>query len=134
MKTLQKITSVFLAVIFLASSLGFTVNKMVCLKSGKTKLSLLHVKDCCPEKKYAAPVIKSDCCDITNTFFNLGDLRVSQKIQIVQPFSIQCLFISQGFASDNTHLDVRPLSFSFADLPPPRSGRTLLSFISILII
>jgi hypothetical protein len=133
MKALQKITSVFLAVTFLVSSLGFTANKMVCLKSGKTRLSLLHVKDCCPEKKSSVPVIKSDCCDITNTFFDLGDLRVSQKIQVVQPFAVQYLFASRIFALD-AHSFSKPLAASFADLPPPVYGRTLLSLISTFLI
>jgi hypothetical protein len=133
MKTLQKITSVFLAVTFLVSSLGFTVNKMVCLKSGYTKLSLLHVKDCCPEKKSSIPVIKSDCCDITNTFFDLGDLRLSQKTEIVQPFAVQYLFTSRIFVPA-AHSFSKAAALSFTDLPPPRHGRTLLSFISSLII
>ncbi|MCW3103258.1 MAG: hypothetical protein JWO09_1698 [Bacteroidetes bacterium] len=133
MKALQKITSVFLAVTFLVSSLGFTVNKIVCLKSCKTKLSLLHVKDCCPDETSSIPVVKSDCCDITNTYFDLGDLRMSQKTEIVQPFVVQYLFTSRIFIPA-AHSFSKTATLSFAGLPPPRHGRALLSFISTLII
>jgi len=133
MKTLQKITSVFLAVAFLVSSLGFTVNKIVCLKSCKTKLSLLHVKDCCPGETSSIPVVKSDCCDITNMYFDLGDLRISPKTEIVQPFAVQYFFTSRIFVPAG-HSFSKADALSFADLPPPRHGRALLSFISVLII
>jgi hypothetical protein len=133
MKTAQKITSIFLALTFLVSSLGLTANKMVCLKSGKTKLSAFSIKDCCPEKESSLPVIKSHCCDITNTFFDLGDIQKTQKVEIGQSFTVQSLFNNPLFVY-NTSLASDKLTTSFADLPPPRSGRTLLSFISILII
>jgi hypothetical protein len=133
MKTLQKVTSVFLAVIFLVSSLGFTANKMVCLKSGKTKLSLVHVKDCCPEKKSSLPVVKADCCDITNTFFNLCDFQNGHKLQVNKPSVIQSFCLIPDFFANKQGI-LNQSVFSLADLPPPFSGRKILSFISILII
>lgn len=133
MKTLQKITSVFLAVIFLVSSLGFTANKMVCLKSGKTKLSLVNVKDCCPEKETADPTVQSHCCEITNTFFNIGDIQNVQKFQINKNWDIQSFCMIPDHPFNNLCITNQP-RFSSADLPPPFYGRKLLSFISILII
>jgi hypothetical protein len=133
MKTAQKIFSVFLAIIFLISSLGFTANKMVCVKSGKTKLSLVNLKDCCPQKKSSPSTIKSHCCDITNTFFNLGDLNNSHNFQSNKNFNSQLIHAIPGYFVSNDHIADQPL-FIFADLPPPLSGRQLLSLISILII
>jgi hypothetical protein len=133
MKALQKITSVFLAAIFLVSGLGFTANKMVCLKSGKTKLSFVNFKDCCPKKKSSTPVIKSDCCDITNTFFHLGDFQSVHKHQFSDNRGFQYFAVipNPGF---NNNFVCHQNPYFFADLPPPLSGRKLLSFISILII
>ena len=88
MKLVQKITSLFLAVVFVLSSLGFTINKMVCLKSGKTKVSLTHVKDCCPEKKSTVPVVKAQCCDIQNSSFKLTDFNPSQKQNVPASFEL----------------------------------------------
>ena len=133
MNILKKITSVLLAVIFLVSSMGFTVNKMVCIKSGKTKISFTPLKDCCKEKKSGTPVLKNKCCDITNSSFNLGNFQSSQKIRIANVFVLQSDFIK------NTTIDYPNSACAaeiicFADIPPPLHGRKLLSFISILII
>jgi hypothetical protein len=131
MKLLQKIISFFLAITFLVSSLGFTANKMICLKTGKVKISLVHVKNCCPEKKSSVPVLKAQCCDLVNTSFYLGNFQNSQKLSIGHSF-ISAVYNS--FFSRKLFLTVQPTTFFSADLPPPHSGRTILSFNSILII
>jgi hypothetical protein len=132
MKAIYKITSVFLVIAFLLSSLGFTVNKMICLKSGKTKISFTPVKNCCPAKKSTIPVVKANCCDLHNTAFNLDDFSASQKVNT--PFAITAVlpvcqdnFSAIKFSNNNSQL-------FFSDLPPPASlhGRQLLSFISTL--
>lgn len=130
MKLFQKITSLFLAVVFVLSSLGFTINKMVCLKSGKTKVSLTHVKDCCPEKKSTIPVVKSLCCDIQNSSFQLTDFNTSQKHGIPSLFELAS-FVT-NFSTTSNLVDSKSTAFLFADLPPPIYGRTLLNFISTL--
>ena len=133
MNILKKITSVLLAMIFLVSSMGFTVNKMVCIKSGKTKISFSALKDCCREKKSGTPVLKNKCCDITNSSFNLESFERPEKIKVANTFVLQPAFIN------NTTIDYSNSAcaaeiISFADIPPPLYGRKLLSFISILII
>jgi hypothetical protein len=130
MKLFQKITSLFLAVVFVLSSLGFTINKMVCLKSGKTKVSLTHVKDCCPEKKSTIPVVKAQCCDIQNSSFKLTDFNPSQKHNVPVSFELVS-FITSSISVPN-HVDSKLFVLHFADLPPPIHGRTLLNFISTL--
>lgn len=132
MKAIKKITSVFLLVAFLLSSLGFTINKMVCLKSGKTKISLTHVKNCCPEKRSSVPTIKSNCCDLTNSSFSLDDFNSVQKNNVSAAVSGALPIWQNRFISD-LHLD-NTSSIAAIDLPPPLHGRKLLSFISILII
>lgn len=133
MKTVQKITSLFLVVILLVSSLGFTANKMICLKSGKTKLSVVNMKDCCPENKSSFPVIKSQCCNITNTFFDLNDFRSVQKSEMSQSAAVQIFYTD--FSTDlRFHSITADRIFSCSDLPPPRSGKLFLSFISSYVI
>src|SRR6476646_2041455 len=131
MKTVQKLTSVFLAAIFLVSSLGFTANKMVCLKSGKVKHSLVQMKSCCPERNSLRPVIKSDCCDIVNTYFNIGDLHHSHR-QFIVPSASLLFYSSDPYLSRNlNNFQQERLFYSYADLPPPECGRSVLSLISI---
>ncbi|MBN8696202.1 MAG: hypothetical protein J0L87_06705 [Bacteroidetes bacterium] len=132
MKIFRKITALFLATVFVLSSLGFTINKMVCLKSGKTKISLTHVKDCCPEKKSSIPVVKAQCCDIQNSSFKLTDFSVAQKHEL--PCSQELISFSEySFAAVPSAVQTVSV-LSFADLPPPLSGKSLLHFISILLI
>lgn len=133
MKTIQKITSIFLAALFLVSSLGFTANRMMCMKSGRIKFSLVHEKECCPETKSGIPVVKEKCCEVLNSDFHLPDFQNTQKSTIGQPLDFVFLFIHSGF-SYRAVASSQPLAISFADLPPPVSGRTLLTFISTFLI
>ena len=152
MKAIQKITSVFLAAAFLFSSLGFTISSMVCLKNGKEKISLSKMEDCCSKK--AEPVViendacceeevlslpedimsfeKGDCCDINSYTFNLTDFQNSQKLSLEKGTVLQSFFISSKIATINQVEN--KLAFQYSDLPPPLYGRTLLTFISTLII
>jgi hypothetical protein len=132
MKSVQKFTSLFLVAAILVSSLGFTANKMVCLKSGKTKLSLVNIKDCCPDEE-ARTEVKADCCDITNTFFDLNDFLQSEKSELVQPLAIQSFYVDQ-ILSFRSLSQEQKLIISFTDLPPPLFGRALLNYISVLTI
>jgi hypothetical protein len=132
MKLFQKITSLFLAVVFVLSSLGFTINKMVCLKTGKAKVALTHVKDCCPDKKSTIPVVKAQCCDIQNSSFKLTDFNPSQKHELPVSFELVSFLTNSITVADYTNNKLAV--FLYADLPPPIHGRTLLNFISTLII
>lgn len=148
MKTFKKITAVFLATVFLFSSLGFTISSMVCLKSGKGKVSLFVIEDCCAKKKTVAVdeccddeeqpspnrtfLKKGDCCDINNYPITLKDYHVSQELLIEQPAAIHSLFTSSSII--NVSASEHMIAFHAADLPPPLHGRTLLNFISILTI
>jgi len=154
LKTIQKITAVFLAVIFLFSSFGFTISSMVCIKSGKGKVSFAMIEDCCSKNTERAAVItkpvccddekelqlsdrsatinKGECCDITNFTYKLNDFQNSQQLFIGLPTVLNSIFLSSDlspvFSSENK------LTFHASDLPPPPFGRNLLSIISILII
>ncbi len=121
-----------MVVVLLLSGLGFTINKMVCLKSGKTKISLTHVKSCCGKKGSEQSTIKSNCCDLTNTSFDLRDFNSSQKVNV--PFADNFVFTTwQNDLVPKTNI-YKTSNLIAADLPPPLHGRQLLCFISTLII
>jgi len=151
MKIFQKITAVFLAGVFLLSSLGFTINKMICVKSGKEKLSLVNIEDCCKSKQLVEKddccdeetenhdlsyqnvfFTKSDCCNILNTYFDLSDFHTAKNSFVPQVISYDLFFTSdvqnvlpcQSIASTTYHFSPPPISY----------GRGLLSQISVLII
>lgn len=132
MKPLQKITSVFLIAAVLLFSIGLSTNKMVCLKSGKTKVSINHVEDCCKENKSATTTIKSNCCDITNAFLGLDDFSVTEINTIQSPDVSNALVVQNYFDVTDYKNTISPL-FSGGS-SPPLYGRTLLTFISTFII
>lgn len=149
MKLVNKITASFLAIVFLLSSLGFTINKMSCLKTGTSKLSLIALEDCCIKKQKKSEVSccadetpeptidlttisKADCCDIVNTSFDLSDfqpsknntLPIAQALEmVVVPAHLNLVYAAQSFQT-----------FSNNNPPPHLYGRALLSHISILTI
>ena len=147
MKTLQKTTSIFLAIIFLLSSLGFTINKMACLKSGKIELSLVAIEDCCAKEEIkdacceeenfqsdeqGTSITRSDCCEITNTSFDLSEFQKTEKNNI-PPVSSNELILLPNTLTNPFYIHTSEKNI-FADLSVPLHGRQLLSFISILII
>lgn len=147
MNITKKIIAVFLSITFLFSSLGITISSMVCLKSGKGKISLALIEDCCTKKKTdtvandccddeeqslpiaASSIKKADCCDISNITVRLNDFQNTQKIAFEQIAVVQSLFYN--YPAIKTENQVVNTS---SDLSPPLSGRELLSHISILII
>jgi hypothetical protein len=132
MKLFRKITSVLLAVVFLLSSMSFTISSMVCLKSGKGKVSLSVLKDCCGKKELPSTgtyFTKGSCCKISNLFIKLHDFNPSVKISVGQPL-VAHDFLNL-FSLTPCILASSEATFHCADLPPPCHGRTLLSFISI---
>ncbi len=147
MNLFKKITSLFLAVVFLLSGFGFTIGKMVCLKSGKTKVSLSIAEDCCKKIKKQnvaccddeaqiqeeiTIIKKGECCDISNTHLQLKDFNPSQKNGVPEANCFSLPFSEITLV--NTSLNSTHSKLFFADLPPHLHGRSLLNFISILTI
>ncbi|MFL5764531.1 MAG: HYC_CC_PP family protein [Bacteroidia bacterium] len=130
MKILQKITAVFLALVFLLSSMSFTVSSMVCLKSGKGKVSFSIQKNCCKKKEIPSKgtyFTKGDCCDINNVFIRLHDFNPSKKLHIEQPIAVSSTHL---YVADKIFSCGDDSSLHYTDLPPPYHGRMLLNLIS----
>lgn len=132
MKSLQKTAALSLLILFLVSSLGVTINKMVCLKSGNVKVSLTQVNDCCSEKNTSAYTIEAQCCVVHNTSFHLNDFNPSQYNKI--PVISDCVLHYYHRKSEAVVCTKETTKLFFVDLPPPPHGKQLLALISTLII
>jgi len=147
MKAFHKITAVSLAIVFLLSSLGFTVSKIDCLQSCEEKASLYTLDDCCAEEEssqkcheetkdltdtYFSYITNADCCDIQTTSFDVNDFQSAPKNNIPAASYI-ILPVAQNYLANS--ITTHSFKKNNLDYPPilPH-GRTLLSFISILII
>ncbi len=130
MKNFFKDTAVLLlAVAVMVSSAGVTVFKMVCCKKNKTEISLEEFK-CCKHKEKQGTNFSKKCCDYSTLTFKIEQLFKSDEnhhellpLQL-STFNIQSSIFNSFFE----------LNFSFTNSSPPISGRTLLNFISTLLI
>lgn len=133
MNIIKTISAFLLATLVLLYSTGFTLNKMLCLKSGKSKTSFTWVDDCCSKEGAAdeVPVLKTMCCDNTSAFFHLNEYNPSQQNEIpavancLLPYSYDLISVV-AINSHTPHI--------FPDAPSPYQGKQLLSFISVLLI
>lgn len=132
MKLFQKITALFLCLFILAFSLGFTINKMVCLKSGKVKIALTPIKQCCSKKSSSKTTLKTHCCDLSSLSFQLNEYNPTQQqsialaIDLLLPFNINTYSYS--------YLIVKKQPLLYSDLPPPIIGKKRLALLSTFII
>jgi hypothetical protein len=131
MKFISKHISVFLAVVFLLSSLGFTANRMICLKSGKQKISLIPINDCCKKTTLGKHSVKSKCCDINNNEFQLSDFRSVEKTETI-PIKLH-LFELPFFLVQHSNVSTEYV-YIFFPPPPLLFGKIYIHFISTLLI
>lgn len=132
MKYLKKITAFTLVTSILLFGLGFSTCKMVCLKSGKTKISFNHLANCCNKKSPDNTTVKSNCCDISNFIWGLDNYSASEKVNIPNTVfgtfhEVLRLIYSNNSVNENS-------AFHAETSPPNLYGRSLLTFISTLII
>ncbi len=150
MKIAQQISASFLSALILLFSFGFTINKVVCLKSGIAEVSFGNIKDCCEAENNALPAENNDqccnttsngfhlneihCCNLSSTFFHLNDYSPSEKHTLPGAIDFTLPVCSSTNTSVIEHTEKGKLIFCSADLPPPLHGKQLLSFISVFII
>lgn len=145
MQSIKKIFSIFWAVIFLLSGFGFTISKMICMKSGKTLISLSAIEDCCTKSKKKGysdeeqnkneldfKFEKSGCCDISNTVLQLQKFQTSKNNK-TEATVLSLLPCKYSFSSNNTII-AKTNNLFFAPPPPRLHGKTLLNLISVLTI
>lgn len=132
MKFFQKITALFLCLFMLAFSLGFTINKMVCLKSGKVKIALTPIKECCSKKSSSKTILKTHCCDLSSLSFQLNEYNPTQQQSIA--LAIDCVLPFNINTYSYSYLIVNKQPLLYSDLPPPIVGKKRLAFLSTFII
>ena len=125
--------SLLLGLFLLMFSMGLTLNKMVCLSSGKVKVSLLDIKHCGPEesKSPCHSALKNKCCDITSSFLHIAIPSVV-FYSFVKITDIDVLFTGYILNIFKISTSLSLTSFIFSDLPPPLIGKDFLNFIQIL--
>jgi hypothetical protein len=133
MKNIAKISSILLlSLLMLTSSMGISINKMICLSSGKVKVALWELKDCCPEEEEEnsnLPGFQARCCDFFSEYVQVDFLSMENNFQLklIKSFftpilSLFCQYFSLFTANSSEF---------YGDIPPPVHGISLLKLISV---
>lgn len=123
---------ILLAVFLLLSSIGISVNKMICLSGGKTTFSFLEKKSCYPldedNKSTGSDAIDVHCCDFVSNYVQVDLLSVGTPIKL----NVSHVLVISGFLDQ---LKVALTNFStplqINETPPLLHGVSLLKFINI---
>lgn len=104
-----------LSTLILLSTGGFSLAKMICLKSGYTSISLNTPEDCCKDKEQHTPFsIKAKCCDISTMNIDALHYLASTQQKAVCHSTIAVLQTPIAFTQLNTQ-------FVFSSSNPVRS-------------
>lgn len=134
-KAYASIFHTLLAVTVLISGMSFTVKKMVCLSSGDVQVGLYSLDGCCGEEEDFCEdsQVEEKCCEYSTQVLDL-DKDITIKESSLKQLDLSLLQFSPIYIFSLQVRSQKTPRFSFADLPPPLSGRQLLSFISALVI
>lgn len=126
----KSIFHVFLAVFLLLSSVGISVNKMVCLSKGKATFSILEKKSCCPadENKSSSSALNARCCDFVSEYVQIDLLSITKPLKI-KAAQLELLTIPLNqLVYFFYNFSVNPVSIG---LPPLLHGISLLKVIHV---
>jgi hypothetical protein len=121
-------TYLMLAILFVSSS-GFTLFSHFCFMEGDRSVSTSKIESCCDlEEEQTGAELKSNCCQEQTNLIKLGYFTSGQRVvnddQAMVYFEPLMLFEANNTKPQTTEV-VRAL-------PPPKSGRTILTDIHIL--
>jgi hypothetical protein len=112
----------------LISTVGFSINKMICLSSGKVKVAVLKDVKCGGEDEGHTEGIDERCCDFHSEYVQVDFLSAEKPLKLA-PMQAAILTCAFGFACKN--LPTEALGYNYSNAPPPFSGTSLLKLISV---
>lgn len=116
-----------LAIVF-ATSTGFTMFSHMCFMDGKQEVSTQKIESCCThDEQSTGATFKGSCCEDETNFYKLDYTASVQRISAVD-FSIVLI--------DLFNFKINPEAETFValsnkSLPPPKSGREILTNIQV---
>jgi hypothetical protein len=111
----------------LISAVGFSLNKMVCLYSGKTKVAVFEKVNCNPDEEIPASGYNAGCCDFLSEYVQVDFLSYKNPIKAPQPALLlfNQLFFNFRFATEKISI------ITSIEAPPLPFGINLLKIIAI---
>lgn len=130
--TVRKTISLFLVVSLFGTSLGFSVFSHICLLNGNKEISLRHRTSCCADAQteHKDLTLMPVCCNDGLQWIKLSYAGFTQTSLHLFVF-MQAIPANLNILSPLTE---NALYLAPADLPPPKTGRTLLAEQQIFLI
>ncbi|MDQ3192168.1 MAG: hypothetical protein M3Q58_11305 [Bacteroidota bacterium] len=123
---------ILLAVFLLLSSIGISVNKMICLSGGKTTFSLLEKKSCFPldeeDKNTENGSLDVRCCDFVTGYVQVDLLSIENVLKIKEAQIVAVFSFLAPFQTSTFHPVLPQVVF---ETPPLFYGVSILTFINI---
>jgi hypothetical protein len=120
---IQLFFTLTLSVLLLLASSGLSLNKMVCLFTGNTFISLQPIPECMP-KDLNTTQFHAKCCDFSQVTMDLEFDAERNQQQLVDQAIPAALVLDHYVLSFKPMLDAH--YFDYTDLPPPLPlGRSL---------
>lgn len=114
-----------MAILFVVSS-GFTLFSHVCLMGGEKEISSRQIESCCSSEAPATESrLSADCCDDEVQFIKFDFISVTVQYQLNHQF-VATDFVIDHFVSDSEEINTSLLFYH--NLPPPKTGREILSY------
>jgi len=141
----RRFVSLVLAVLVLTTSVGLTVQRLTCRMSGRSLVSVSvagHAKGpmgCSGQAAPATPSAKDNCCDFSSHLHKLSTPAHELAAKVLVPTPIWCVWVPATQWLADGHGTALPAGsgprWHAADSsPPPRSGRSLLTFVCTLVV
>ena len=136
----RRLVSLLLAVLVLATSVGFTVQRLTCRMSGRSTVAVSlaprpTLRSCLGTP---ATTVQDNCCDFSKQLHKLTTPAHELAVTIAVPAPILALVPPALRWPVPAPMAVVPGSaprwFAADSLPPPLSGRGLLAFVCTLVV
>ena len=115
-----------MVVVLLTSTIGISINKMECLKSGITKFSLSEFEDCNPSQEPCS--YEERCCDFHKITLDL-EYESTVKAEWFQLSAVPSDIFNLSLSLESI-FQVRSDYNFYTNLPPP-SGFDLLKIVQV---
>jgi hypothetical protein len=126
-KHLKTASTLLLTLFMLICTVGISLNKMICLYSGKTKVAVFEKVNCNPDEEGHSEGISAKCCDYLSEYLQVDFLSFENPVKAPQ---IKLSFLTISFLNFSLPV-IEKLLVSTNEAPPLQYGFNLLKLISL---
>lgn len=125
-RLLQNFTSILLAVVLFITTSGFSIYSHLCTISGDKDYSVSQLEPCCSSdtQQSSADFQKESCCQTDHQLIKL-EVNAPQINKDILPVLVGHYFAIPEYQANLSSCRDQGI-FLFENLPPPKTGKTIL--------